>query len=187
MKALKKITMKGVGLDSKLCTSLVEKFDREIDVCRVVGQIMAAENKINRITGDPFMEFKGEFQATNLATGEIVRSRGLILPGVAEMPLVDHISGLEKGESATFVIDVTIMPTHTTAANMSKYAWGVNIKTDISENDFLTKLSESVEPPAMLDVSGILQIESKDDAPDTQAPTAEEIEKAEKASKNKKK
>lgn len=141
--------MKRIGLTADVLTQLIEEKDSEVAVSRVMGQITGVESKISRVTDEPYSEFSGTFSVENLLTREVVRGKKLILPAVAEMPIADHLRNCNEGdiESTTFAIDVTISPTHTTAANMSKYQWGVDVLTEVAEMDFLSHLSQTLPPP----------------------------------------
>lgn len=179
MKALTKITMKKIGLDSVLLTKVIEHFDDETPVCRIGGQVRKAETKVSKLNDEPYTEFTGDFEAVNLITKEVIRSKKLILPAVAELPLADHVANTPDGEVATtFAFDVTIEPTHATNATMSKYAWGVNILTEVERMDFLARLSEMLPPPQFIDedVSKLLGVVSGKQGPALEKPSNAEIE-----------
>lgn len=161
MKAVKKITMRNIGLDAKKLTGLMETLDREFPVARVLGKVsgfIVGESKIN---GEKYAEFSGDFEAVNLTTKEVYRSRKLILPAVAEIPLTDCVESLQEEDSFTFAFDVTVEPTHTTIPNMSNYQWGVVLQTKVEPLDFMSQLSESIPPPEFLETKEQSQIEEK--------------------------
>lgn len=185
MKVLPKISMKRIGLTADILTKIIEVKDSEVAVSRVMGQITGVESKISRVTDEPYSEFSGTFSVENLLTKEVTRGKKLILPAVAEIPIVDHLRGCNEGdiESTTFAIDVTITPTHATQPNMSKYQWGVDVLTEVAEMDFLSHLSQTLPPPDYVDSPVAEKALETEESP--AAPSTADVKTAQKKSSKK--
>ena len=119
---------------------------------------------IGQSTYGEFYKFRGDFEATNVETGEVYRSANLLLPDVIAMLLVDalHAAGAkagkakgaagtheEPGEMATapveFAIEVGIRPRADAKPGTAAYEWTVKPLTPVRDSDPLQRLREEVK------------------------------------------
>jgi len=143
MKIAKKITVKAVVGDVK--RHVIKLADSEgvvadgqtIPLLRVVGKCNRYEVKTNDY-GDSVC-LKGQFEATNLETGEATRAPSCYLPEIA----ADSVAGLLQGEieSVDFAYDISI---RTDADAITGYVYECVPLIEPQEDDVMTRLSKSL-------------------------------------------
>lgn len=99
---LKKVTVKGVVGDPKNIAKQHEN-NAQVPLVRVYG--LATEFKAKNSEYGDYILFSGQFEATNLLTGEVYRSGSMILPPVAEGPLHGALENTE-GTSVQFAYEI---------------------------------------------------------------------------------
>ena len=140
----KKLTMATVGLQTRGLEE-VSKGQRDVSVARVIGFITGMESKSSDL--GPYIAFKGEFEATNLLTEQVYRSGAMILPGVAEIPLVSEVASAAPGSRVKFALDVTVTE-NISSKGGTKFKYGVRSLMEPSKDDDLTKLAKALPAPA---------------------------------------
>jgi len=187
MKSVKKITLKECGLSSKVLVRMLEtylpmyeKTGRDIPLMRVSGRVDSHKIAVSTKNAEKeYTRFIGEFQARNVATGEIYRSFECILPEVGEIAVRSAMSTIKDGESVTFIMDIGMKPTYKEDPGSMPYQFGADVHGESKPLDFLTELEEMAPPPPQLPDPADLKIEDKTEE-------TEKTEKTEKSAKKKK-
>lgn len=143
MKLLKKITVKGVfgDLKSAVLASAVKDGKMNdgvvVPVMRVVGKCIRYEIKSTDF-GDSIC-LKGNFQATNLATGEIFRGNTCYLPETA----ADMVAGAMEDDTASveFGFDIEAV---SDSGVPTGYTYTVTPLIKPQEDDALSRLAASL-------------------------------------------
>ena len=150
-----KITTKECGLTPKFCTQVAETLaeDGPVPALRIMGAACSAVGKQSDI--GPYTLFEGEFEAVNLSTKQVFRSKALILPPVAETLLeadLDTAKGKSKeGEAvwAEFALDITIGQ-NTSKLGGSKYKYGVIALIEPASSPMLSNILKKIGPPPVM-------------------------------------
>lgn len=113
----------------------VEKVKRGIEqgLMRVIG--LATEVITGNSTYGAWTGFKGQFQATNILTGEIYRGSQVFLPDTVTDLLAPVVKSSENG--VEFAFDIGAKP----ANNVIGYEYTINHLMKVEENDPLNALS----------------------------------------------
>lgn len=142
MKLMKKITIKGMCGDVKKLVNAHMK-DGEIadgiviKLVRIVGKCNRFEVKSNDL-GDSVC-LKGQFQATNLITGESARGGTCYMPDVA----AEAVAGMlqDDVESVEFGFDISLLSDSTSIVG---YVYDVLPLIQPQEDDALNRLADSL-------------------------------------------
>lgn len=131
---VKKITVKTV------CGKF-EKPSKASKLMTVYG--LANEAKADSSDYGDYVRFKGNFEAVNLATGEVFKSGSMILPEIAEQILSGALSG-EDVNGVQFALEIGIKPSTSPVG----YDYSVKPVIDTGENDPLADLRGKLSLPA---------------------------------------
>lgn len=117
-KLVSKISVGTMGCDA----SLAKRESRRIPLARVMGIARGIVQKVAQ-DGGPVYGLTGQFEGTNVQTGQVYQSGVIYLPpGVHEMvlePLDKAIADGDKAASITFALDIFSVP----AANKAGYTY----------------------------------------------------------------
>lgn len=140
---LKKITTAGVGLGTEVLEGTVKgNGDSYTEVMRVYGMVSASE--AGKDTGlGPYSVFTGEFEAVNMLNGEKFRATKLILPAIAEAPLLSLCDDAHGKSKVRFALAITVNE-NKSAKGGRKYRFGVTPLMEMSAEDELSKLGASL-------------------------------------------
>lgn len=121
-KILKRLTVRDfIGSKMSILAYAQKGIKKEGDVLgeavplmRVVGQVMGYRTGESRDGGSAWIECRGNFQATNLQTGEVQKSVAkMILPNVVSEPLAAALMG--GADTADFAVEIDVVFDETTA------------------------------------------------------------------------
>lgn len=137
MKLLKKITIKAVFGDVKKAVASSELVQGDaLPVMRVVGK--CDRSAVKETDYGASVTLKGNFMATNLATGEIARSNTCYLPDAA----ADAVAGaLLDAETVEFGFDIFA---EVDAGSATGYVYSVTPLIAPKEDDALSRLAASL-------------------------------------------
>jgi len=129
---IKKISVKNVVGDVKKIIG-----NDETCIMRVIGIVRAMQSGQSDY-GD-WVKLKGDFQATNLLTGDVYRSPNCFLPEIA----TDMIAGVfsEDSEALQFGFDISVKPNDTPIG----YEYNCASLIEADDNDPLQQLVGSVK------------------------------------------
>lgn len=147
---LKKITTAGIGLNVTVLEAVVKgKGDTYTPVARVYGSITGSE--AGKDTGlGPYTVFHGEFEAENMTDGQKYRATRMILPGIAETPLLSIVDG--EGSRVKFALELTVNENRSKLGGV-KYRFGVTPLMDMNAEDELSQMAANL-PKSLEDKSG---------------------------------
>jgi len=150
----KKITTAAVGLTVPVCEEVAASTGKKpAAVLRIAGRVSKVEKGTTSI--GEYNKFQGEFEAINLVDGSIHRSQALIVPPVAEQPLLDFVNAVKK-ESPDAVVevaaDITVQFYDNKIPNGTKFCWGVKplIEPDPKSDSLSLLMSSFGEPPRLI-------------------------------------
>lgn len=118
--------------------TVMETVQRAVEqpLMRVIG--LANDTKTGNSTYGAWLSFSGQFEATNILTGEVSRSGNLFLPDVATellAPVVKAASGID----VMIGFDIGVKPCN----NAQGYEYTVTPLTEPSEDDPIARLKAS--------------------------------------------
>ena len=109
-----------------------------IKVMRVIGQ--ATDIKSGNSDYGMWNSFLGNFEATNVRTGEVFRSGQIFLPGTAENLLMGAVKGA-AGAPVAFGFDISVVDS---PDSQISYEYGVESIMDVSETDPIALLKQQM-------------------------------------------
>ena len=116
--------------------------NKTIPLARIIGIVNSCRAKENKQSGDIHYPLIGQFEGTNLETGEVFTSGILYLPaGIHEQVSSHFLTALERGEKAEpveFAIEIASTP----AKNPIGYSYAVKQLYKPASADPLAKLRE---------------------------------------------
>lgn len=168
-----------IGEDGK---PTVEKQKRGIEqaLMRIVG--LATGSKAGNSTFGEFIAFTGQFQATNILTGEIYRAGKIFFPKMIEDLLATQVAATENG--VEFAFDIGVKP----SGNAHGYEYTVTTLMAIAENDPLKLMADrlTASAPALPAPKTAAQLTLPVEAAKETAPVEETKTTATTATKTKK-
>lgn len=139
---LRKITTAGIGLSMPVLEDAVKgNGDKYREVMRVYGTVASAEPGKDTGLG-PYSVFSGEFEAQNMLSGDKFRSAKLILPSIAEVPLLGMLSD-DKAMRVKFALAITANENRSMKGG-KKYRFGVTPLMEMDANDELSRIAASL-------------------------------------------
>jgi len=143
---LKKLTVREAGLSmAELEKVAVAAAGQEVPVLRIVGFLTGAT--VAQSSYGPYTSFEGEIAGTNILSGQEYRSGKLILPSVAEAPLLSIVNNREDDTMRVrFAVDVTVTENKSLKGG-TKFKYGVRPLIEPSQDDELSKMMKSLPAP----------------------------------------
>jgi hypothetical protein len=146
MELLRKITMKGIGWDKGNILELVLPYKddpKPVPIARIFGVMTDTKTYVDANTGDTGEGLKGQFEATNIKTGEVYTAPVCYLPGAA-MDMITAAFSMAKEQDASstvkFAFDVFAKYDSTAATS---YTFGVKPLVEANKIDPLAELREA--------------------------------------------
>lgn len=132
-----KITMKKIG--AQPASGSIEK-GRAVRCAQVYGHAKKCETRRSNFDQD-YTVFMGNFEAVNLATGEVFRSGNLILPAVFQNLLQPAVT---SANGADVAFSVELGARHSEKGSVG-YEWTATPLVESSERDALADLREATK------------------------------------------
>lgn len=143
-----KITTSTVGFNVDLCEQIAQEHGKAkpVPVLRLYGRVKSYNTENS--TYGTFLRFVASdfVEGINLVTGDIYRSKTLIVPPGAEMvlaELVDIAKSADEKAVAEFGLDITVQFHKSQNEKGTKFTWGVLPLREPSEDDSITALGKS--------------------------------------------
>jgi hypothetical protein len=153
VKFLKKITVKTLGLDSRVLDKIAEGLgSKSISIARMWGEVTGT--KVGKSDLGEFMRYIGKFAGVNLTeeVPEEARAQELILPAIANniVQSVYEAAIPKDGKeneivSAMFALEITITE-NTSGKGGHRYIYGVKPLIKFESEDILTKMAKEFPP-----------------------------------------
>lgn len=150
MDIIKKINTKSVGLGKRILEDYAEEVRAEkAPVMRVIGTVHSAKGDTTQY--GPYIKFYGDFEATNLLTGDVYRAPELLLPPVGEM-IVDGqlnaaIAQAPEGARPVANVALDIQVSYNDAENATRFTFGAAPLLGTPEHDPIAELKKSLPAP----------------------------------------
>ncbi len=132
MEIVSKLTLKTIGAQPKPHSIEVNTM-----LCSIYGRIRG--KKVGQSTFGDFINFDGEFEGVNAATGEVFRSGKMILPRVLESLLAGAVDG---ENTVDFAVEIWAKPSE---KGNTGYEYGVKPLVEPAASDELDKLRALVQ------------------------------------------
>lgn len=152
----KKVTLNKLGIEKDFILEQIRNNpngpDSPIELAAFVGMISDVKPKKSDL-GD-YILFEGDFMGTNRITGEVIRSAAMILPSVAETPLVGMFKRAIKTDADGNVLSYGIVEfAITVTAKKDKcaigYAYGIRSHSNNEgADDPLARMMKLIPPAA---------------------------------------
>lgn len=128
-----KITMATIGAGKIAKRAVLE--EKELVTARIFGIASGIKLRAN-IAGDKFEAIAGNFEATNMETGEIFGSGILFLPAGLHEKLLEPLKNGEDGLTIQFGLEISAFP----ASNPQGYSWKAKNIVQVAQADPLADL-----------------------------------------------
>ena len=134
---LSKITVASMGLKTAQLEKVAQGSEGVTPVLNVYGFL--SDMEAGESTFGTYTKFKGEIEGANLLTGELFRSGVLILPSIAETPLVNEMSSIDKGEKLKFALEIGVQE-NVSKKGGTRFKYAVKPLIEMSQDDELSKM-----------------------------------------------
>lgn len=130
-----KLTIKTMGCKPQLAAALGQK----VPVARIMG-IAYGTKVVEAANGDVFTAITGQFEGTNLETGQVFQSGVLYLPAGFHEQIADPLKKENAPEQIEFAMELYAVP----ADNLSGYSYEAKPLIKIVEADPLASLRNTL-------------------------------------------
>jgi hypothetical protein len=138
---LNKMTIATLGLATSELEACCKGRLDAVEVAKIYGFIKSTES--GKGTYGDYVKFRGEFEGVDLLKDQTSRSGVLLLPAVAEIPLVELAGGAEEGQKVQFGIIITVRESGQGKSGV-KFTYGVRQLIEASADDELSRLAQSL-------------------------------------------
>ncbi len=142
---LNKMTIATLGLSTSEMEAACKGKAGAIDVARIYGFIKSTSTGTTQY-GD-YTKFHGEFEGVDLLKDVTSRSGTLLLPAVAEIPLIELVGGAEEGEKVQFGVIITVRESGQGKSGV-KFTYGVKQLIEPTADDDLSRLALALPAPS---------------------------------------
>lgn len=170
---ISKISVKTIGCNPKRAAALPEGSKEVVKLASIIGQITECKEKKRTLpSGEVTFDYPliGNFEATNLETGEIFSSGQMYLPGG-----IHELAQAEINKEGVTSIEFGMILGAVRSSNAAGYSYVGNNVLDFKQSDPLKALREAAAAKVALVLNGPAKTEALEAA---KAPAALEAPKA---------